>query len=97
MNGKKYKIILTALIIETIALISISSFAYFTANVSSNSQVNTVTTGKMSIVYEEGMQLKLYNAVPGDSVTKTFTVTNTGTVDTQYDIYLQVLPMIYPI
>ena len=88
LKDKKYKLVIIALIIETIVLISVSSFAYFTATVSSNSQVNTVTTGKMSIVYEEGMQIKLDNAVPGDTATKTFTITNTGTVDTTYDIYI---------
>ena len=59
LKDKKYKLVIIALIIETIVLISVSSFAYFTATASSNSQVNTVTTGKMSIVYEEGMQIKI--------------------------------------
>ena len=62
------------------------SFAFFTANITGEGQENIVTAGTLRLVYKDGQEVKLSNAKPGDTITKTFTVSNTGTLDTTYDI-----------
>ena len=83
-------------IIGSLLLVSIAiatSYAYFVANVSGNKDANNVviTNGVMSLEYTDGDEITLANAVPGNSVTKTFTVKNTGNVATTYTIYFSEL------
>src|SRR5574344_1661800 len=85
---KKDLVVLLVIVIVGVVLISISSYAYFTATVTGTATANTVTAGTMAITYADGPEVSLDNAIPGDTVTKTFTVTNTGNVATTYDIYL---------
>jgi hypothetical protein len=85
---KKEIIALVAVIIASVVMISIGSYAYFTAQVTGTSQANTITSGTMAITYADGPSITLDNAIPGDTVVKTFTVTNTGNVDSNYDVYL---------
>ena len=92
----KNKKILILSIIGSLLLVSIaiaSSYAYFVANVSGNKDTNNVviTNGVMSLEYKDGDEISLANAVPGNSVTKTFTVKNTGNVATNYTIYFSEL------
>ena len=84
--NKKYQI--TLLVIAIMLIISGVSYAYFAVVATGTSNNNIVTSGTMKITYTDGPQVSLENAIPGDTLTKTFTVKNTGTVDTQYDIYL---------
>jgi hypothetical protein len=85
---KKEIIALVAVIVAAVVMISIGSYAYFTAQVTGTSQANTITSGTMAITYADGPSITLDNAIPGDTVVKTFTVTNTGNVDSNYDVYL---------
>ena len=83
-------------IIGSLLLVSIAiatSYAYFVANVSGNKDTNNVvvTNGVMALEYSDGDEITLANAVPGNSVTKTFTVKNTGNVATNYTIYFSEL------
>ena len=83
-------------IIGSLLLVSIaiaSSYAYFVANVSGNKDTNNVvvTNGVMALEYKDGDEITLANAVPGSSVSKTFTVKNTGNVSTNYTIYFSEL------
>ena len=92
----KNKKILILSIIGSLLLVSIaiaSSYAYFVANVSGNKDTNNVvvTNGVMSLEYKDGDEINLANAVPGSSVSKTFTVKNTGNVATNYTIYFSEL------
>ena len=92
----KNKKILILSIIGSLLLVSItiaSSYAYFVANVSGNKDTNNVviTNGVMSLEYKDGDEINLANAVPGSSVSKTFTVKNTGNVTTNYTIYFSEL------
>lgn len=90
-KDKKIMILLVVLLIIGIAGIVIAySFAYFTASVVNKTTPteSVVTTGEMEIEFTDGPEVGLENALPGMSVTKTFKVKNTGTVDTMYDIYL---------
>ena len=92
----KDKKILILSIIGSLLLVSIaiaSSYAYFVANISGNKDTNNVvvTNGVMALEYKDGDEITLANAVPGNSVTKTFTVKNTGNVSTNYTIYFSEL------
>ena len=92
----KNKKILILSIIGSLLLVSIAvatSYAYFVANVSGNKDINNVvvTNGVMALEYKDGDEITLANAVPGNSVTKTFTVKNTGNVSTNYTIYFSEL------
>ena len=92
----KDKKIIVLSIIGSLLLVSIaiaSSYAYFVANVSGNKDTNNVvvTNGVMALEYKDGDEITLANAVPGNSVTKTFTVKNTGNVSTNYTIYFSEL------
>ena len=83
-------------IIGSLLLVSIAiatSYAYFVANVSGNKDTNNVVVinGVMSLEYTDGDEINLANAVPGSSVSKTFTVKNTGNVSTNYTIYFSEL------
>ena len=83
--------ILGTLLLASIAIAG--SYAYFVANVTGNKDTNNVviTNGVMSLEYKDGDEITLDNAVPGDSVAKTFTVKNTGNVATNYTIYFSEL------
>ncbi len=92
----KNKKILILSIIGSLLLVSIaiaSSYAYFIANVTGNKDTNNVvvTNGVMALEYKDGDEINLANAVPGSSVSKTFTVKNTGNVSTNYTIYFSEL------
>ena len=88
-NNKKFHyIIISVLALVFVATITISSYAYFTATVTGTSNNNVVTTGTMEIEFSDGPQVGLDNIVPGSFVEKTFSIRNTGTVDTYYDIYM---------
>ena len=84
--NKKYQIAL--LLIAIMLVISGVSYAYFAVIATGTSNNNIVTSGTMKITFTDGPQVSLENAIPGDTLTKTFSVTNTGNVSTSYDIFL---------
>ena len=93
MKDKKI-IILSIVGVLLLASIAVAtSYAYFVANISGNKDTNNVvvTNGVMALEYKDGDEITLANAVPGNSVTKTFTVKNTGNVSTNYTIYFSEL------
>ena len=92
----KNKKLLILSIIGSLLLVSIaiaSSYDYFVANVSGNKDTNNVvvTNEVMSLKYTDDDDITLANAIPGSSVSKTFTVKNTGNVATNYTIYFSEL------
>ena len=93
MKDKKIIILSIVGVLMLVSIVVATSYAYFTANVSGNKDTNNVviTNGVMSLEYKDGDEINLANAVPGDSVTKTFTVKNTGNVATNYTIYFSEL------
>ena len=64
------------------------SYAYFTATVTGNdtAKKTTVTTGSMSLKLTGPTELKPTYMVPGDSVSITFNVENTGNVPATYNL-----------
>ena len=93
MKDKKIIILSIVGVLLLVSIVVATSYAYFTANVSGNKDTNNVvvTNGVMSLEYKDGDEINLANAVPGNSVTKTFTVKNTGNVATNYTIYFSEL------
>ena len=84
----KKKMFLVLTILLGIVLVSGVSYAFFTVIISGNdtAKENVVVTGDMELTYTDGEEISLNNAFPGDSVSKTFTVKNTGTLTTTYNI-----------
>ena len=93
MKDKKIIILSIVGVLMLVSIVVATSYAYFVANVSGNKDTNNVvvTNGVMAIEYKDGDEITLANAVPGNSVTKTFTVKNTGNVSTNYTIYFSEL------
>ena len=90
--GKKQKttfytatVILSILIILSIVSLS---YAFFTSIITGNETASSdvVETGTLSIVYTNGQELRGESIEPGWSLSKTFTVENTGTVESTYNI-----------
>ena len=88
MDKKYLKPLAMIVLLLILALITVASYAWFSASVNGNSSTNAITTGHMEVTYEEGSNISLKeNMIPGDYITKTFSVTNTGNVDAIYNIY----------
>ena len=90
--SKQLMIAVAGVVLLVIAVAG-SAYAYFVANVSGNKDTDNVvvTNGVMSLEYKDGDEINLANAIPGSSVSKTFTVKNTGNVSTNYTIYFSEL------
>ena len=93
MKDKKIIILSIVGVLLLVSIVVATSYAYFVANVSGNKDTNNVvvTNGVMSLEYSDGDEINLANAIPGSSVSKTFTVKNTGNVSTNYTIYFSEL------
>ena len=93
MKDKKIIILSIVGVLLLVSIVVATSYAYFTANVTGNKDTNNVviTNGVMSLEYKDGDAINLGNAIPGSSVSKTFTVKNTGNVSTNYTIYFSEL------
>ena len=93
MKDKKIIILSIVGVLMLVSIAIATSYAYFTANVSGNKDTNNVvvTNGVMALEYKDGDEITLGNAIPGSSVSKTFTVKNTGNVSTNYTIYFSEL------
>ena len=93
MKDKKIIILSIVGFLLLVSIVVATSYAYFVANVSGNKDTNNVvvTNGVMALEYKDGDAINLGNAIPGSSVSKTFTVKNTGNVSTNYTIYFSEL------
>ena len=91
--NKYYKPLTLVIAFLILSLVTVASFAYFSASVQGNNNAydTVITTGEMALMLNDGEQLRLNNAIPGDSITKEFSVKNTGTVETTYDVYFSEL------
>ena len=93
MKEKKILILSIVGVLLLVSIVVATSYAYFVANISGNKDTNNVvvTNGVMALKYTDGDEINLGNAIPGSSVSKTFTVKNTGNVSTNYTIYFSEL------
>ena len=76
------------LIISALVLLIGVSFAYFSLEITGNDTAkhNTITAGNLKLTFTDTNALALDDALPGDTITKTISVKNTGTIDTSYNI-----------
>ena len=85
---KKYimKTILVIFVITLSLAVIGFSYAYFSTEITGEGKYVTLDTGDLKLKYTDNTVLSLENAIPGDSVTKTFTVENIGTKKVSYNI-----------
>ncbi len=91
-NLKNNKMLLgigiTFLLLATISM----SYAWFSATVKSeNVKDQVVTTGTLELTFTDGPEIKIEKARPGQTVEKTVSVKNTGTLDANYNLVWQEL------
>ena len=82
------------LFIMSFALIAIIgvSYAYFSASIVNNEvKDQVVETGTLSLRYVDGPEVVMQNIKPGQTITKTVYVANTGTLDAVYNLIWQEL------
>ena len=83
MNKKIILIIsISFLLLATIGF----TYAFFTVTVTGEVSDEIVETGTLSLHYTDGQEISLNQALPGQSITKKITITNTGTLSTSYSI-----------
>ena len=89
MKNKKLLIPVIASLV-TVLVLSGVSYAYYSAKIKENNKTETVIkTNELTIKYTGTQEINVGNIVPGDSMTKTFTVENTSNVPVTYNIYLE--------
>ena len=93
MNNKYIKTLILVAAFLILTLLTVASYAYFSASVSGNStaEETIITSGNMALLLTDGEQVSLNNAFPGTTITKSFKVKNVGTVSSTYDVYLSEL------
>ena len=84
---KKIKILLLSIGISLLVAIASTSYAYFTISNKTGSE-ETITSGTMALTLTDGSKIEKNFMIPGEYIEKIFSVTNTGSVSTTYDIYL---------
>ena len=95
-NQKKGNTILLTVIAIATLLVAIvgATFAYFTATISGNDKASSIivkTAQIGQIVFQDGDEIKLENALPGASTQKTFSISaSDATVPIKYGIKLNI-------
>ena len=77
--------IITIISLFTLAVIGLS-YAYFSTEITGEGKYVTLDTATLKLKYTDNTVLSFDNAIPGDFVTKTFTVENIGTKKVSYNI-----------
>ncbi len=91
MSKKKTTIMISIIGVALfVAAIAGTSYAFFAANVETKGENNktNVTTGDIKAVFSDGEQLDVENIIPGDTISKTFSLENTGTIAIKYKIVI---------
>jgi len=94
---KKKRLMITLLLVISILMFVGFAYAYLAAGVNNDdAQEASITTGTMNLTFADGtsaFQAKEINI--GESVTKTFTIENTGTLDATASMYFKDLVNTY--
>ena len=87
MNNKYItKILLVTFIITFALTVTGMSYAYFELNIKQTQELTILNTGDLRLRYTDNVDLTLNDAMPGDSIVKTFTVENIGDKKVSYNI-----------
>ena len=83
-NSKKYLFLIVMILIVVIGV----SLAYFGITIIGNDAAkgNKVVTGNLELTFNDSNELTLDGAFPGDYITKTISVKNTGTKEVSYNL-----------
>ena len=88
MTNKKTLIMgITFIVLVVLGMIGLT-YAFFTARVEGNEEASStiVETADLRLVYDGTAHIEMNDALPGQAVTKTFTVENKGNVEIEYTI-----------
>ena len=85
-NKRIVKIIFIVMMIALLLGVIGVSYAYFTMNIVQNQKLTVLNSGDLKLRYTDNTELSLENALPGDSIVKTFTVENIGSKKVSYNI-----------
>ena len=90
---KDNKILFGTLIVMLLLLTTGLSYAYFSTTVKGNDNAKNVVVeaGTLKLIYTDGPAINAQYIKPGWSTTKTVSVKNNGTLDTNYNIIWQTL------
>ena len=91
----KKVICLLVAIASVLTIVSTVSYAYFTAMADVREQSATLTTGTMNATFRDGNAGLSATLNFGESVTKTFTIQNTGTLESTVQMYWEDLVNTY--
>lgn len=79
------KIILVLLVITSVFGVIGFTYSYFSLEIEGTGKDLVLNTGDLRLEYLDDTELKLEDAMPGDSITKKIIVKNTGTKLTSYN------------
>ena len=90
---KKNKILILVSLLVVLGIIIIISFAWYNTVVLGNENSKTISVkgSDLQITYVDGPEVNVSNVIPGDTFTKTFSITNTGNVLAVYKVSWQSL------
>ena len=87
-NSKTIRIILGVMLTTFIFLSIVGySYAYFSLEIEGTGKDVIMSTADLRLIYKDDTELKLVDAMPGDSVSKVITVSNVGTKNATYSLY----------
>ena len=87
-NSKTFRIILGVMLTTFIFLSIVGySYAYFSLEIEGTGKDVIMSTADLRLIYKDDTELKLVDAMPGDSVSKVITVNNVGTRSATYNLY----------
>ena len=87
-NSKTIRIILGVMLTTFIFLSIVGySYAYFSLEIDGKGKDVIMSTADLRLIYKDDTELKLVDAMPGDSVSKVITVNNVGTRSATYNLY----------
>ena len=83
-NSKKYLFLIVMILLVVIGV----SLAYFGITIIGNDTAkgNNVVTGNLELTFNDSNELIFNGAFPGDYITKTISVKNTGTKEVSYNL-----------
>lgn len=88
VDKKALKIIIVILIISSFIGVIGLTYSYFSLEIEGAPKDIIMTTGDLRLKYNDGTELSLTNAVPGDIITKEIEVKNVGTKSATYNLKL---------
>ena len=94
---KKKRLMITLLLLITVFMFIGFAYAYLASGVSNaNRQEASITTGTMNLTFADGSTVFQAKSITiGESVTKTFTIENTGSLDATASMYFKDLVNTY--